>query len=191
MIIFDYRKIHPKLMHNERGIELALASDFIHQFNGDIVEVGAVTPYYLGNTNHPVVDPYDPWEGCIKQDGEIYDFTGKNVLCISTVEHFGTADYGNKDIDAEKPKRFLEKLHKEAVSYLITWPIASNRELDLYINNNIDQYKPVIYRRIEQQPPIWEYIQGSTLRLINSIKYNDPFPNGNAIYVLHKDFPVL
>lgn len=188
--IFDPRKIHPQLAANERGIELAFAQEYITHFNGNVVEVGAVTPYYLNDILHPVVDPFDAWPRCIKEDAEKYDFSGQNVLCISTVEHFGRGDYGNTDIDPQKAERFLQKLIKETNSFLITWPVASNKELDQYTNSNLKEFAS-IYHRIWYNPPIWEYIGDWLESDFNSIRYNDPFPNGNAIYLLQKEFSVL
>lgn len=176
-------------MANERGIELALAQEYITHFNGNIVEVGAVTPYYLNDILHPVVDPFDAWPRCIKEDAEKYDFTGQNVLCISTVEHMGRGDYGNTDIDPQKAERFLQKLIREANSFLITWPVASNKELDQYANENLREWAS-IYHRLHYNPPIWEKIHSWTYAGLESVKYNEPFPNGNAIFVLAKNYTI-
>lgn len=179
--IFQPDELFHHFRQNERGVELSFAARYINDFP-DLVEVGAVTPYYL-KINHPVVDPYDSYEGCIKLDAESVDLRGKNVLCLSTVEHMGNADYGNKDLDESKPIRFLEKLESETNSFLVTWPIGARPILDEYIFGGT-KHNVVVLHRVSNEYPIWRV--ESDVNVLRRIKYNDPFPNANGLIIVTK-----
>jgi hypothetical protein len=170
---------------NERGVEVPLAQQFVRE-KGSIVEVGATLPYY-GVTGHEVIDPFDEWQGCLRQDAESYDFTGQNVLCISTIEHMGKDDYGNKDIDPQKPVRFLQKLEAEATSFLVTFPVGANKVLDEYMKKNERNHHWVAYVRTNGNPPIWELCFRSEEHIWTR-DYNSVYNNGNAIIIIDKDF---
>ena len=88
---------------NERCVELALAFRWIEEKEAsNIVEIGAVMPYYDENPytphmgkiifTHDVIDPYDE-RATIRDFMENHDLSMKNVLTISTIEHIGTTDY--------------------------------------------------------------------------------------------------
>jgi len=175
---------------NERGVEIILGSMFGHNNQNNFIEVGAVLPYYLKDIYHEVIDPYDPYDKCIRIDAESYDFTDKNVLCISTIEHMGTEDYGNKDVDQQKPIRFLDKLYSESNKFLATFPLGSNKFLDEYIFNYSNlRYKVNFYYRTSYEPPIWRFLSLNDVDrdFLRQIKYNEPFPNGNCIAVITKE----
>lgn len=169
---------------NERALEVALMQDFLRLYT-NIVEVGAVSPVYFNGIQHPIVDPFDPYEGCIRVDGEKYDYTDKSVLCISTVEHMGRADYGNTDLDDQKGIRFLNKVLDEARNYLITWPVASNKDLDEWVYGSSIPWR--LYVRISGESPVWALADGTQQEIIaqaRRLKYNDPYPNGNGLIVV-------
>lgn len=122
-----------KLRLTERALELAVARDWGNQLNGDYIEIGAVTPYYGSNfSNHLVIDPYDSHENVnIKKSLFEYDYFGKNVLSISTIEHVGTGDYG-----LDKTESCIEALNKileESSLCLISFPMGYNNILDKYV----------------------------------------------------------
>lgn len=173
-----------KKMHSERGIELFLMQEYMKKYQ-DIIEVGAVSPYHtdiFSNIKHKIIDPYDPYEACIKEDAEKIDFTNKNVLCISTIEHMGTESYGNTEKDLYKPARFLEKIAKESASFLVTIPIGANIELDEYLITS--SFNKIILHRLFYNPPVW--MPHNSFKSAKDIKYGTPFPNGNAIWVIWK-----
>lgn len=62
------------------------------------------------------------------------DLSGKNVLCISTIEHIATGDYGVEINAAESPLLALKKILNEASNSLITFPVGVNAELDDYFS---------------------------------------------------------
>ena len=64
----DWRVIHPddyfhheysKTWNTEREIEIAVALRWLKENPNDVVEVGAVMPYYQDEVKHEVIDPYD------------------------------------------------------------------------------------------------------------------------------------
>lgn len=120
--------IHNATRDNERGVELALAKEFLAQAT-DVVEIGAVTPYYFKEYSHPVIDLTDNHPRNQQKDGRGVDANGKDLLSISTVEHFGSGAIA-----------FIEDIKKTAKSYLITFPMGydleHNKELNEYALKN-------------------------------------------------------
>lgn len=131
----------------ERSVELALAKKWLDNCNGNVVEVGAVTPYYFYcDKISDVIDPADQ-HSRVNYRNSMFDVNlkGKNVLSISTVEHIGLHEYGLTEdmnvIDA------IEKILKEAESCLITAPLGYNRTLDNWVRINRDNPIIKIMRR--------------------------------------------
>lgn len=116
----------------ERTIELSLADYWLSKLD-TACEVGAVTPYYWPGRVAEVVDPFDTHELVTSRNSLFdYDFTGKNVLSISTVEHIGTGEYSEKKTTLDA----LEKIVSECNVCLITAPLGYNKDFDEYILNN-------------------------------------------------------
>lgn len=67
-------------------LEVPLALWFVSQYGPSITEVGAVTPYYA-EISHRVFDPYDKWEKCERKSAVEIEYSGLNLLSISTIEH--------------------------------------------------------------------------------------------------------
>lgn len=125
--------IHKRM--TERSVELTLAKEYINNCNGQIVEIGAVTPYYFYDDKvSEIIDPTDIHRRVTKKSIFACDLKNKNVLSISTVEHIGTSDYGMHEtkttVDA------VEKILGEAASCLITAPLGYNRLLDEWVKEN-------------------------------------------------------
>ena len=118
----------------ERTIEVPIAKRWLDFYGKQIVEVGAVMPYWMQpeEVKHLVVDPYDPYDKGLKEDAENFTFLKLNVLSISTIEHIGLTEYGNPNSDIEKANRVLLKIITEAQNYLITLPLGYNLSLDKY-----------------------------------------------------------
>ena len=145
-------------MINERCIELAIGMRYMEKVGHDnLVEVGAVMPHY-GYCEHPIIDLFsdDHPAGDVQAvDAETCDFTGKDVLCLSTIEHIGKEDYDNPDIDAEKAIRILDKITAESNSFLVTWGTRYHNELDTYVKDNLDKFDWFGY--IKREEKLWEY----------------------------------
>lgn len=116
----------------ERSVELALAKKYIVECEDEIIEIGAVTPYYqvdVENKVNHVVDPTDlHCRVDIRKSLFECDLHGKNVLSISTVEHVGTGDYNFKE--NENAVSAINKIISESKTCLVTAPIGYNAVLD-------------------------------------------------------------
>jgi hypothetical protein len=87
-------------------------------------------PYY-GVACPVVIDISDPHPKVLKMNALDYSYKDKNVLSISTVEHFKTSEYLNRtDSDSSA---FMQKIAKESKNYLITWGLGYNLFLDAWL----------------------------------------------------------
>jgi len=113
----------------ERSIELALADRWLATYP-NTVEIGAVTPYYWPGRVGTVVDPGDSHpnvtDTCSLFD---YDATRRTVLCVSTVEHVGTGEYGLPTLGQGPPEAIQHIMRAD--HYLITLPSGWNPLADV------------------------------------------------------------
>lgn len=116
---------------NERTVEVPLAKLFLES-HLDLIEIGCVTPYYFTRYDHKVYDLTDGHLRAINLDALTLDVKGKNVLSISTIEHFGEDEVTSDSV------KFLDRVMKESKKYLITFPLGINKKLDEYVAKNID-----------------------------------------------------
>ena len=174
-------------MINERCIELALGLRYMEKVGHDnLTEVGCVMPHY-GYCEHPIIDLFseDSRAGVVQYvDAVECDFSGRDVLCLSTVEHIGKSDYDNTDIDPEKAIRILDKITNEANSFLITWGACYHHELDTHVKNSLDKYDWFGY--IKKEEKLWEYT-GTDMKVWEQ-EFDKPYryANGN-IFLLPKE----
>lgn len=167
---------------NERFIEVPIAKYFIDKFNiNNCIELGAVMPYY-GYECPVVIDPHDSYDKCHRINGLDYDYTDKNVVSISTIEHFKPDEYNNRKIN--DGFTCLTKIIKESSNYLITWPIGYNKILDTTVANSNIKY--TILKRVNMENH-WEVDISNTV----DYKYgyvdknlNGLFPYANAICIV-------
>lgn len=131
----------------ERSVEIALGTAYLEAVQGDVVEVGAVTPYYF--TENKIVEIIDPTDqhDRVNTRKSLFecDLRGKNVLSISTVEHIGTHDYGMSE--AKNVIDAIEKITYEADSCFITAPLGYNKVLDDWIRSHQDNSMVRILKR--------------------------------------------
>lgn len=122
---------------SERAIEIAIAQKWLENHSDNIIEIGAVTPYYFPNLIQDIVDPADEHYlvSCHKSVFDV-DLSGKNVLCISTVEHIGTGEYGV--VEERTAYMAIEKILQESKHCLITTPLGENPLVDQYL---VDHYQ--------------------------------------------------
>lgn len=121
----------------ERCLEVPIAKIWLEKMKGrgNIIEIGAVTPYYF-NVFHDVCDPADDHRSVnFKVSMFDLDLRDRNVLSISTIEHIGTGQYGLQAKKGESAVSALEKILNESQKCLITFPVAQNKELDEYVLN--------------------------------------------------------
>lgn len=157
----------------ERIVELPMAVWFARKFP-DFFEIGAVLPEN-GITGHLCYDLLESRWNAINRDGEFVDLNNRNLLCISTIEHMGCAEYGNACEDLSKSERFLCKVRDQCNHYLVTFPLGRRRDLEAvavevggYI---LKRTGPGNKWAFTDEPP-------------STFQYGNPYPFGNAIFVL-------
>ncbi|MDB5311372.1 MAG: hypothetical protein JWO38_5574 [Gemmataceae bacterium] len=121
---------HP-VTGTERMVELALADRWLSRASPtEVVEVGAVTPYYWPGRVGRVVDPTDPHPQVSDRTSILdLDMTGRAVLCLSTLEHVGSGEYGLPP-DPAALRRAVDKLFAEARAFLVTIPAGYTPHAD-------------------------------------------------------------
>ena len=121
----------------ERSVELAIADRWLNENkHGNIIEIGAVTPYYWPNRISRVLDPSDKSEQvtdsiCFSR----FEFNNEACLSISTFEHFGQRRYGMKANRTLLQNGFM-KLFSQCSKFLVTVPTGYNPICDDFLLNN-------------------------------------------------------
>lgn len=167
---------------NERRSELPLGAWFLEQCNGDIIEIGEVMPYHI-KAEHTCYDYGPQKETTIKKDALTIDYTGKNVLTISTIEHVGSGDYGIPEKRGQALE-LLKMILDNAKNYMITFPVGYNRQFEEDIVTHGLDY--IILERNDCN--FWKQADHKDF---SKYHYNSPYGSGNAICVftnLAKEF---
>ena len=135
----------------EREIESAVALRWLERNRQDVVEIGAVMPYYHDDVRHEVIDPYDP-RATIVDFMENQDLLMMNVLCISTIEHIGTTDYATNEkqniIDEDAAINALKQILDDGENCLVSFPVGYNKCLDVWVEENLDKLDCFAYEKI-------------------------------------------
>jgi hypothetical protein len=157
------REYHNEAYQNERSIEVALGRWFLSRFpappNGlvsmtpphapvsAVIEVGCVMPYYTDarDIRHDVTDLTDPHSASRKVDALKLDYAGRNVLCISTIEHLNGHEFGNQS--DEDGITLLKRITSQASAYLVTWGIGYNPVLDAWVKAQPQSAAPRTFMR--------------------------------------------
>ena len=117
--------------NTEREIEIAIALRWLERNRQDVVEIGAVMPYYQNNVKHEVIDPYDP-RATIRDFMENQDLMLMNVLSISTIEHIGTTDYATNErqniVDEDAAINALKQILDDGEECLVSFPVGYNKK---------------------------------------------------------------
>lgn len=122
---------------SERCLEMAIAKIWLDQNKENVIEIGAVTPYYFQNLTHDVCDPADRHNRVnLKTSMFDLDLKNKNILSISTIEHIGTGEYGIPINKNESAVLALKKILNESNKCLVTFPIGANKDLEQYVFEN-------------------------------------------------------
>lgn len=126
---FYFNHPYNKTRINERAVEVPISINFADKFSENLIEVGCVLPYYF-DSNHEVIDLVDEHPKSKKEDAVNFNYSGRNVLSISTVEHVGSSDYGIEEKEQNAAVKLCQKIFSESLNYFITWPLGYNKNLD-------------------------------------------------------------
>jgi hypothetical protein len=166
----------------ERRVELPIGHDFLNRFNpSTVIEVGS-TMFNQERRLHKVVDLYDTSHPhIINVDGAEFDYTGFNVLSVSTIEHFD-----DKQIDGvwrtgvemtDKGFLTVKRIAETADKFLLTFPVGIHSRLDASIlNSGIP--RRIIFRDVDNN---WD--GRADISNIN-FGYDREFPCSAAIYLI-------
>lgn len=126
---------------NERTIEISVAKwamDWMYKKNLDVLELGDVLwNYFGGEVKHTVVDLYEtPRPGLINTDIVEYNYAGKSLISVSTIEHLYHREHGHDElIDPGMSQKVLERIFAVCPYYFITLPRRHRQELDEFVYN--------------------------------------------------------
>lgn len=145
---------HPSV-GSERLVELALADAWLASAEYSCTtEVGAVTPYYWPRRVGRVIDPYDTHPLVTDRTTVAgQSLVGQDVICISTLEHIGQAEYGQPP-DADLLAAALSQIWSQSRRVLATVPVGYNPALDEIILNRRfpDDVRVSLLRRATGEP---------------------------------------
>ena len=141
---FNCGKINERM--TERGLELAIAKKWLSENKDDLIEIGAVTPYYFPGIINEVVDPADKHKRVtIHKSLFEVDLKDKKVLSISTVEHVGMNEYGISE--GKNSIQAIKYIFQNASHCLITYPYGHNKLLDSWTRKHLDSKYLTVYSR--------------------------------------------
>jgi len=178
--IHNHNLGYPCRRYSERTIELALADEWLNNCPNSW-EIGAVSPYYWPKRVQNVIDPTDPHPQ-VNYHGSLFDFdfSGKDLLLISTIEHIGQSQYGLEEmVDAV---RAFEKIAVEANNFLITVPIGWNNLLDDFVFSGGANDLCNVFFLVRNRFELWESVPSKYARL----PYAGKKPWANSVAILER-----
>ena len=176
---------------NERALEIPIGIRFLNHYPMESVdELGAVMCFY-GLQEHRIVDLFekDNPAGLVHNvDAMDWDFTGRNVLSLSTVEHIGLSDYDNTDLRPEKAIEVCEKIIAEADNYLISWGLLYHDVLDTWVKEQIakDRFDWCAYTKDTSERE-WTYRGQDMVSFDEKYKFDSKYKYANSnIFIQNK-----
>ncbi|MFC1501072.1 SAM-dependent methyltransferase [Elusimicrobiota bacterium] len=168
--------------YNERTVEVPIImNDVDKNKDKNILEVGNVLSHYY-SFKHDIVDKYEKGANVINQD--IVDYSPEKkydlIISISTFEHVGWDEEEKNPNKIYNTVNHLKTLLSDNGKLLFTVPVGYNPVLDEQLfAKKLDSVDIYFLKRISKDN-LW---QETNLKEVQSTKFNDPYPNGNAIVV--------
>jgi hypothetical protein len=164
----------------ERALEIPIVMKYIEE-NKDVLEIGNVLSHYF-NFRHDIVDKYEKYPGIINED--ITEFKTNRrydvIASISTFEHIG---YDEEQKDENKVIRALEcakNLLKPGGKIVVTLPVCYNKPMDKMLFDGRIKFDRTICL---SRSGYCEWKQVAGLDEIRNAKFNEPYPQANALIV--------
>lgn len=123
--------------HNTRGeltervVEIPLLDFYLSNIDNPI-EIGCVSPYYW-STDHEIYDLTDDHPSCKNINAKDIKLNDRNIVSISTIEHFDMDNYEIKSDEYIDPIDYLISIISLSNKYLVTFPLGYNRRLTDFI----------------------------------------------------------
>lgn len=176
---------------NERAIEIPVGIRFLNHYPmKTITELGSVMNFY-GYQEHTVVDLFEQSNpaGLVHNvDALDWDFTGRNVLSLSTVEHIGLSDYDNLDLRPEKAIDVCEKIIRESDNFLISWGLHYHEYIDTWVKTKIEEESIEWCAYIKTAETEWKYVDKSLECFETQYKFDGNYRYANAnIFIQNKN----
>ncbi len=182
---------HPTV-GSERTVELALADLWLSKIaSNNLVEIGAVSPYYWPGRVGCVLDPYDPHPQVThRAQLSSIDLAGRDVLCISTLEHIGLSEY-DQVADPAALTTALDQLWSQAGRIFATIPVGYNSALDKVIfSGGIPSSVKVSFLMRTPFRPYWVQVTDPSVAESQSYGSKQPIAGrgygANAIVILER-----
>jgi hypothetical protein len=163
--------------YNERAVEVPIGLDFLTQHSENLLEVGAVLPYY-SDTPHTVIDLTDGHEMVTRANVLTYhvETLYSAAISISTLEHVGDGYE-----DTLRSMQYIQYLLEPNAPYLFTIPHGYNANLDKAIQSGNAPVDNVYHMtKVDAIKHIWKQSDGYE----EYKPYNKFSPNANSIYIL-------
>lgn len=174
---YDGTETYNSPQTNERRIELGILKHFL-DLGGDILEVGAVSPYYW-EPKHEVLDPYDK-KATIKEDILNYTKHHHTIISISTLEHIGrSAEYGDPELRPERAVEAFKHCLKLSDLFVFTVPLDCNHKLDEFFYYYYQPIQPVHFITRDKNN-YWREIVRPDL---SECRYGQPYHASNHLIV--------
>lgn len=201
---FGDRELGYAINPGERAVEIPIARLWYARHDvATIVEVGAVTPYWLRDgmihdtwttqpvaaVPHRVIDPSDPYPLAEKTDVLDADLEGAAVLCISTLEHVGVGEYPGA-VNRLRAGMALDRIIEQATGYFVTWPTGIHPELDAHGKALIESGGATGFQ-LEQNGPGAYRVRRSWDWRIPYGSPDDDLPYGCGVVFLTDDMELL
>jgi hypothetical protein len=174
-------EIHPFILDNERTVEIGIATGFLRDRTGRILEVGNVLTNFHPFP-HDVVDKYEIAPGVINEDivsyspGKKYDA----IVSISTLEHVGWDETPRQPGKIILAIERLKELLADNGQMLVTLPMGYNHFVDQMVRENKTGFSETRYMLRVSAGNRWREAQ---LAEVAGMKFGSPFPCANAIVV--------
>ena len=132
----DLGPMTSQAIDNERTVEVPLGQYFLDQTPDklNVIEIGCTLPHYR-EEKHIVIDLEEKHPLALNRDACAIDYTGKDVVSISTIEHihFDPTDHGTV-VKIGHSGELAWRIAKTAKRYLLTWPLFHNLQLDAFVS---------------------------------------------------------
>lgn len=175
--------------HNTRGtlteriVEIPLLYYYLVNISNPI-EIGCVSPYYW-KSNHKIYDLTDDHPSCKKTNAKNIEVKNKNIVSISTIEHFDIDNYQISENEKIDPIEYINNVIDKSNKYLITIPLGYNERLTDYLVSNNSQNKIISF--LARDKNFW--IQKNNIELTsNDLFYNKHIWFANSVCVIENIF---
>lgn len=167
----------------ERGVEIPVAIREVKTCKGRVLEIGNVLSHYF-KADWDIVDKYEKGKRVLNED--IVNFKPKEkydlIMSVSTFEHIGWNEDGDKSKSAEKIELAFNNVKKNCLKkggrIIISVPIGWNPQMDALIDENKLNFDKMLFIK-----------RGGARRWVQvpkevgiRCKYKKPYPYANCVF---------